>query len=91
MAKTLLTLFMVVTLLIVSRDGVTCETSCQTIRDCRFLPCYPNFVGCIGGKCVCKDPPPGTVMCVGTFDCGRFMKCNVGSPICVKQTCICSN
>ncbi|OIS99476.1 hypothetical protein A4A49_52504 [Nicotiana attenuata] len=104
MAKTLRTLFLAVSFLLILCDVVrveTCQQTCQTREDCS-LSCESGLATCVDGMCVCladlktysadyKDAMTGKIMCKTTLDCRRDLKCKDGFPICVEGGCICSD
>ncbi|OIS99475.1 PREDICTED: putative defensin-like protein 298 [Nicotiana attenuata] len=95
MAKTLMTLFLVVAFFIISQDVVTAQ--CQCKGDCN-ITCESGLPTCVDGVCVClaletystihKDVvKAGECDCHNKADCRQ--PCESGLPTCVDGFCVC--
>ncbi|XP_016461500.1 uncharacterized protein LOC107784830 [Nicotiana tabacum] len=99
MAKSLMTLFLAVSFLLILCDVITvetCQQTCQTREDCS-LSCESGFSTCVDGMCVCladlkaysadyKD-----VVTTDTCECREDCQiaCDYGIATCVEGSCVC--
>ncbi|XP_060215838.1 putative defensin-like protein 298 [Lycium barbarum] len=100
MAKTLMTLFLIVSFLIISQDMVIVEACCKSREECDGMACNVGFGTCVSGFCVCladlktdSTIHKGRMMeeckdCQTRDDCGE-MKCEIGIATCIDGNCLC--
>ncbi|KAM3269351.1 defensin-like protein [Capsicum chacoense] len=93
MANTLMTLFLVAFLFVISQDVVICETTCSSVLECAHITCHTGYPRCLRGVCRCHPEvamASDKISCRTSGDCPiDYTKCKVGIQICTGGTCTC--